>query len=57
MKTAMFIFLAVVVHFLDYLEKDINVDNQVYRNDNSFSLSPVVFVIFGTVNMRKFELN
>lgn len=57
MKTAMFIFLAVVVHFLDYLEKDINVDNQVYRNDNSFSLSSVVFVIFGTVNMRKFELN
>lgn len=57
MKTAMFIFLAVVVHFLDYLEKDINVDNQVCRNDNSFSLSSVVFVIFGTVNMRKFELN
>lgn len=57
MKTAMFIFLAVVVHFLDYLEKDINVDNQVYRNDNSFSLSSVLFVIFGTVNMRKFELN
>lgn len=57
MKTAMFIFLAVVVHFLDYLEKDINIDNQVYRNDNSFSLSSVVFVIFGTVNMRKFELN
>lgn len=57
MKTAMFIFLAVVVHFLDYLEKDINVDSQVYRNDNSFSLSSVVFVIFGTVNMRKFELN
>lgn len=57
MKTAMFIFLAVVVHFLDYLEKDINVDNQVCRNNNSFSLSSVVFVIFGTVNMRKFELN
>lgn len=57
MKTAMFIFLAVVVHFLDYLEKDINVDNQVYRNGNSFSLSSVVILIFGTVNMRKFELN